>query len=50
MIFITGDAASDHLSSLLREHQLPYLEKPFRMAQLLRGVRDVLDRASPPDA
>ena len=45
LIFITGDTESERTATLLHEVGVQHLEKPFHTAQLLRAVRDVLDRA-----
>ena len=44
LIVITGDAGSERTAALLREEDVPYLEKPFDTTQLLRAVRELLDR------
>ena len=44
VIFITGDTESERTATLLREASVHHLEKPFHTAQLLRAVREVLDR------
>ena len=44
LIVITGDTESERTATLLREEDVPYLEKPFDTAQLLHAVRDLLDR------
>lgn len=45
LIFITGDTESERTATLLREEGVQHLEKPFHTAQLLRSVREVLDRS-----
>ncbi len=42
MIFVTGDVAGTQAEQFLRETGCPWLEKPFRLADLLKTVRDGL--------
>ncbi|MEZ4504131.1 MAG: response regulator [Dehalococcoidia bacterium] len=42
VLFITGDADSERASSLLGEGRLPYLEKPFRMRELVEALAALL--------
>src|SRR5262249_48720145 len=42
VIFVTGDVAGTDADLFLRESGCGWLAKPFRMADLLRAVRDAL--------
>ena len=42
VIFVTGDVAGTQAERFLEDSGCPYLEKPFRLADLLKAVRDGL--------
>jgi DNA-binding response OmpR family regulator len=42
VIFVTGDVAGTDAETFLEESGCPWLAKPFRLADLLRTVREVL--------
>jgi two-component system NtrC family sensor kinase len=42
VIFVTGDVADTDAERFLEESGCPWLAKPFRLAELLRAVRDAL--------
>jgi len=42
VIFVTGDVAGTDAETFLEESGCPWLAKPFRLADLLRAVREVL--------
>jgi CheY-like chemotaxis protein len=45
VIFITGDIVNEETAATLRKTCAPYVEKPFRVADLLAVVRRVLGPA-----
>ena len=44
LIFITGDIANEETAATLRRTGAPYVEKPFRVQQLLSMVEKILGR------
>ena len=44
IIFITGDTASEETAALLAEDGTPYVEKPFRVHQLMAAVEKAMGR------
>lgn len=44
MIFITGDTASRDTVSLLAKTETPFIEKPFRLGELLETVERVIGK------
>jgi len=42
VIFVTGDVAGTEAEQFLEESGCPWLGKPFRLADLLRAVKEVL--------
>ena len=42
VIFVTGDVAGTQAERFLEDSGCPWLEKPFRLADLLKAVRDGL--------
>ncbi|HXW55632.1 MAG TPA: response regulator [Candidatus Cybelea sp.] len=44
LIFVTGDTASRDTVSLLAKAETPFLEKPFRLRQLLAAVEKVIGK------
>jgi DNA-binding NtrC family response regulator len=44
MIFITGDTASRDTVSLLAKTETPFIEKPFRLGELLQAVERVIGK------
>ena len=42
VVFVTGDVAGSEAEQFLRESGCPWLAKPFRLADLLKAVRDGL--------
>jgi DNA-binding response OmpR family regulator len=44
LIFVTGDTASRDTVSLLAKAETPFLEKPFRLRQLLAAVEKIIGK------
>jgi DNA-binding NtrC family response regulator len=44
MIFITGDTASPETASLLAETQIPCIEKPFRVKEVMAAVESIIGK------
>jgi DNA-binding NtrC family response regulator len=44
MIFITGDTASRDTVSLLAKTRAPFIEKPFRLGELIQAVERVIGK------
>jgi DNA-binding NtrC family response regulator len=44
-VFITGGAFTERAREFLKRNKLPILEKPFARADVIRLVRDTLNRA-----
>jgi hypothetical protein len=42
VIFVTGDVAGTDAERFLEETGCPWLSKPFRLADLLRAIRETL--------
>jgi len=42
IIFVTGDIASDATAALFEQSGMPFVEKPFRVAQLLAAVEKTI--------
>ncbi len=42
MLFITGDTVNEETARSLQRTGVPYLEKPFRISQLLEKVKQVI--------
>jgi len=42
MLFITGDIVNDETAQALRGSDVPWIEKPFRVHQLLKAVEALL--------
>jgi CheY-like chemotaxis protein len=47
-LFVTGDVIASHTHEFLERHQLPHVEKPFRVEELSEKVRRVLASTGPP--
>jgi CheY-like chemotaxis protein len=45
LIFVTGDIVNEETAATLRRTAAPYLEKPFRVNQLLQVVEAILGKA-----
>jgi CheY-like chemotaxis protein len=45
MIFVTGDIVNEDTAATLRRTGAPYVEKPFRVAQLISAVERVMGKA-----
>jgi len=43
VVFVTGDVAGTDAEQFLEQSGCPWLAKPFRLADLLRTVREVID-------
>ena len=41
MLFITGDTANEETMAILRQTQVPCIEKPFRIRELLAKIDEV---------
>jgi two-component system NtrC family sensor kinase len=46
IIFITGDVVNDETAGLLARTGVPYVEKPFRVHQLMETVQQVFGKPS----
>ena len=46
MLFITGDIANDETMSILQRTQVPVIEKPFRVKELMEKMQEVFGTAS----
>jgi len=44
LIFITGDVVNDETAGMLARTGVPYVEKPFRVNQLLETVKQVFGK------
>ena len=47
MLFITGDTANEETAAILKNTGLPYIEKPFRVNQLMALVHSILGKPQP---
>jgi DNA-binding NtrC family response regulator len=45
IIFITGDIVNEETAATLRRTGAPFVEKPFRMQQLISTVENILGKA-----
>ena len=45
LLFITGDIANDETGAILKETGVPYIEKPFRVQQLISTVEGLFGKA-----
>lgn len=45
IIFITGDIVNEETAATLRRTGAPYVEKPFRVQQLISTVENILGKA-----
>jgi len=45
LLFITGDTANEETGAILKKTGVPYIEKPFRVQQLLEAVNSAIGRA-----
>jgi len=46
IIFITGDVVNDETAGLLQRTGVPYVEKPFRVTQLIETVQQVFGKSA----
>jgi CheY-like chemotaxis protein len=44
MLFITGDTVNEETAATLRRTGVPYLEKPFRVQQLLAAIEKIMGK------
>ena len=44
VLFVTGDVLSPRTQEFLERHRLPHVAKPFRMEELSRAVKEILQR------
>ena len=44
LLFITGDTANEETGTILKQTGVPYIEKPFRVQQLLDAVHGVIEK------
>ncbi|MGH8459091.1 MAG: hypothetical protein ACRESV_07040, partial [Nevskiales bacterium] len=44
LIFITGDVVNDETAAMLARTGAPYVEKPFRVQQLMETVKQVFGK------
>lgn len=47
MLFITGDIINEETSRVLQQTGVPWLEKPFRVHELLAAIERMMNAASP---
>ena len=45
MLFITGDTANEETAAILKSTGVPYIEKPFRVNQLITLVKSIMGTA-----
>jgi len=45
MLFITGDTANEETAAILKNTGVPYIEKPFRVNQLITLVKSIMGTA-----
>jgi len=45
LLFITGDIANDETGAILKSTGVPFIEKPFRVQQLVEKVEELFGRA-----
>ena len=45
LLFITGDIANDETGTILKSTGVPFIEKPFRVQQLVQKVEELFGRA-----
>jgi DNA-binding response OmpR family regulator len=45
MLFITGDTVNEHTMKALQSTGVPYIEKPFRVQELIRIVERIFGKA-----
>ncbi|HEV2113364.1 MAG TPA: response regulator [Terriglobales bacterium] len=50
MFFTTGDTANEETASILKSTGVPYIEKPFRVNQLMELVESILGKPQPAQA
>jgi len=46
MIFITGDTVNEETAATLTRTGVPFIEKPFRISQLLEAIERTMSRAT----
>jgi len=46
LLFITGDIANDETGAILKSTGVPFIEKPFRVQQLISTVESLFGKAS----
>ena len=46
LLFITGDIANDETGTILKSTGVPFIEKPFRVQQLISTVESLFGKAS----
>ena len=44
MLFITGDTVNEETAATLRRTGVPYIEKPFRVQQLLAAIEKIMGK------
>jgi hypothetical protein len=45
LLFITGDIANEETGTILKTTGVPFIEKPFRVQQLVLKVEELFGRA-----
>jgi DNA-binding NtrC family response regulator len=45
LLFITGDIANDETGAILKKTGIPFIEKPFRVQQLVMKVEELFGKA-----
>ncbi len=44
MLFITGDTVNEETAATLRRTGIPYIEKPFRVQQLIAAIEKIMGK------
>src|SRR5512135_2249354 len=44
MLFITGDTVNEETATTLRKTGVPYIEKPFRVQQLIAAIEKIMGK------
>ncbi len=44
MLFITGDTVNEETAAALRRTGVPYIEKPFRVQQLIAAIQKIMGK------
>ena len=49
MLLITGDTVNEETAAALRRTGVPYIEKPFRVQQLLAAIEKIMGKGNSPE-